>query len=44
MSLLPAQLRSDDRVPVFDPEDGNLCLVSLSQLDRRFIPVRSRLH
>lgn len=44
MNLLPAPLRSDTRVPVLDPQDLNLGLVDLSQLDRRFIPPRSPLH
>ena len=29
-------LRSETRVPVFDPEDRNLCLVAISQFDRLF--------
>lgn len=33
MNLLPAQLLSRDRVPVFDPEDCNLRLVALSEID-----------
>lgn len=38
MTLLPAQLRSEERVPVFDPEDGNLALVSVFNLDRPMTP------
>ena len=34
MSLLPAQLRFVNRVPVFDPEERSLRVVSLAQLDR----------
>ena len=43
MSLLPKPLRGEDRVPVFDPEDRNLRLVALSQLDRTIIPLRELL-
>lgn len=43
MSLLPKQLRSETRVPVFDPEDCNLCLVALCQLDRAVISLRISL-
>ena len=38
MTLLPKSLRHVERVPVFDPEDLNLCLVGLSQLDRSSTP------
>ena len=40
MKLLPKQLRGEERVPVFDPEVGNLSLVALSQLDSSFIPLQ----
>lgn len=43
MNLLPKQLRSETRVPVFDPEDCNLCLVALCQRDRAVISLRSSL-
>lgn len=33
MNLLPKRLRSDERVPVFDPEVSKLSLVALSQLN-----------
>ena len=36
MNLLPSQLRPQTRVLVFDPEDRNLRLVAISQLDRPF--------
>ena len=44
MSLLPAQLRFDNRVPVFDPEERSLRLVPLSQLDRMLTSMRSPIH
>ena len=44
MSLLPAQLRFDTRVPVFDPEERSLRLVPLAQLDRLSIPKQSPVH
>ena len=44
MNLLPLQLRFDNRVPVFDPEERSLRLVSLAQLDRLLIPKQSPIH
>ena len=41
MNFLPKQLRGEERVPVFDPEVGNLSLVALSQLDSSFIPLQT---
>ena len=44
MSLLPASLRFDNRVPVIEPEERSLRLVPLAQLDRLLIPMRGPVH
>ena len=44
MTLLPKQLRGEERVPVFDPADCSLCLVAFAQLDRPFIPLQGPLN
>ena len=41
MNLRPKQLRSEEHVPVFNPEDYNLHLATLSHLDRSFTPLQS---
>ena len=41
MNFLSKQLRGEERVPVFDPENCNLSLVALSQLNSSFIPLQT---